>query len=230
MKKTVHSDFYKKYAFWLSRWKSFEKYIRKNYSIIEKEVSKTVIFKSWNKIRALLCWTSGEITSRYFSSMILWYNKQSTIIILDQWPDQVNQSRFFLEKELPNAQIEYCICDASNTWFQEESIHFIETDFMFEYFNDSALNELISEWQRILHEDGVITFRAFLYEWWFSWVLNWCINIWIYFFLWSKTFLHNKKHFEGMLTKFWFSYEVTGYEFKPVGYRYKLQKKNLNNM
>ena len=110
---------------------------------------------------ALLCGTSGEVTSTEFVSFVLSKNPKARIIILDIAPKQLERSRIVLSKKFPNAKIKYIQADAKNIPLKDESIDYIETDGILEYFSKGDMNILFKEWSRVLKKNGFVTLRDF---------------------------------------------------------------------
>lgn len=108
----------------------------------------------------LLCGVAGEITANEFITFVLKQNSVSKIIIIDIGKEQIESVRRLVKEKFSDANIIIRQADALNLEFiNDKSIHWIDTDGFFSFFDKKQLVNLLKEWKRILHEDGFITFR-----------------------------------------------------------------------
>jgi len=115
---------------------------------------------------ALLCGTSGEITSLQFARFVFEKNPKARIIVLDFAQEQLKKSEDILSMKYPDKNINYVLSDAKRTPFEDKSIDYIETDGFLEYFYANDLCALLQEWNRILRPSGFITTREFASNSW----------------------------------------------------------------
>ncbi len=108
---------------------------------------------------AVLCGTSGEITSAVFTEFILAGNSQAQIIILDIGAIQVHQSQALLAKKFPSAKISYVLADARNLPFRAATIDYYETDTLLNFFCQRDVKKVLKGWQYSLKNKGFITTR-----------------------------------------------------------------------
>lgn len=116
---------------------------------------------STDNFTALLCGTSGEVTSEQFLKFIFNKNPEAKIIILDISSEQLEKSKIKLSQKYPHKDIVHLLSDAKHTQLNNESVDYIETDGFLEYFNSKNLDLLFNEWKRILRPNGFVTTRAF---------------------------------------------------------------------
>lgn len=109
----------------------------------------------------LLCGTGGAVTSWAFVSYVQRHTPAARIVILDQSPIPLAESRTHLEATWPEATVSLVQADARRPPFREGGFDQIETDGFFEFFPASHLPTLLHAWRRILKEDGVVTMRAY---------------------------------------------------------------------
>ncbi|MBI2654749.1 class I SAM-dependent methyltransferase [Candidatus Woesearchaeota archaeon] len=141
----------------------WRKYLRWAYKkCIEdfKKINRNIDF-SKKGFTALLCGTSGEITSEEFVSFVLSHNKKARIIILDIASEQLEQSKIVLSKKYDKVNIKYLLSDAMDISLKNQYVDYIETDGFLEYFSKQDINIVLKEWNRILKKGGFITLRDF---------------------------------------------------------------------
>lgn len=109
---------------------------------------------------AVLCGTSGEITSAVFTEFMLSGNSKAHIIILDIGPTQVRQSQALLTQKFPNAKISYVLADARNLPFRADAIDYYETDTLLNFFCPRDVKRVLKGWKYSLKNQGFITTRV----------------------------------------------------------------------
>lgn len=215
----ISDDFYKRYQRYLSSTPIFSNYIRWVYKKTNTDIKQLNLQSNYNNV--LLCGTCGEITSLLFVKNILSINPKAHITILDYGEAQVQNSKLAIEKKYPNADVQYIVSDARSTIIEDQSIDYIDTDYMFEYFNKEGLDELFKEWKRILNPSGLITFRAFAVQSTFSKFLHWImVDVYCGFFLKSNIFMHSKKTIQSIIIRNGYKFYIKGRALFPFGYRY----------
>ena len=125
-----------------------------------KKINHNINF-SKSVFTALLCGTSGEITSEEFVNFVLSHNKKARIIILDIASEQLEQSKIVLSKKYDKVNIKYLLSDARDISLKNQSVDYIETDGFLEYFSKQDIYIVLKEWNRILKKGGFITLRDF---------------------------------------------------------------------
>jgi ubiquinone/menaquinone biosynthesis C-methylase UbiE len=113
-----------------------------------------------NNFTALLCGTGNELTSHTFSNFVFSRNPDAEIWIIDISQERIEQSRKYLNQKLPDKKIKHFIADAQELPFEDNSLNYIETDSFFQYLSPEMVQNVLSEWNRTLKDDGFITFRA----------------------------------------------------------------------
>lgn len=108
---------------------------------------------------ALLCGTSGEITSEIFSRFVLEKNPRARLVFLDRGYPQVKYSQRHLSRMLPAARTVFVQADARHLPFRTDSIDYIESDILLNFFHAHELSVVINEWARCLALKGFITTR-----------------------------------------------------------------------
>ncbi len=173
---------------------------------------------------ALLCGTAGSTTSKTFARYIFSRNPKTKLIILDKGDEQIEDSKKTLNSLFPSKNIIYLCEDALKTSLPRESIDYIETDGLFEFFSYKDLGKLLKEWDRILKDNGFITFRAYTNYSWFTLFFD-KIKLFVgNKFLSVKVYAHSKKNLEKILNQSNFKWKVSGKTFLPGFLRFIMHK------
>mgnify|MGYP001561101362 CR=1 FL=1 len=173
---------------------------------------------------ALLCGTSGEITSEEFINFIMSRNKKARIIILDIASEQLEQSKIILSKKYNKVAIKYLLSDAKDISLKNQSVDYIETDGFLEYFSKQDMDIVLKEWDRILKKGGFITLRDFASNSQFGKIID-MVRIFIgkvYFGV--KLHAHSFQDFINAFKDTNFSFVNGGRAFLPTYRRFSLYK------
>lgn len=174
---------------------------------------------------ALLCGTSGEITSLEFVNFVFSKNPEAKIIILDISSIQLEKSKNILSKKFPKAKIKYIQSDANDTSIKNQSVDYIETDGLLEYFSKPNLFFLLKEWKRILKKNGIVTFRAFASDSFLGRIVD-KIRLFIgKYYLHVKLYAHTFIDTSKVIKKAGFSFVHGGGTFCPTFKRFSLYNK-----
>jgi len=154
-------NFYRKFQL-ISRFPLWLNYIRWVY---KKTIDDCVSLgcKPINKrgsFACLLCGVSGEITANEYFKFVLGINPKAKIWIIDLGKDQVKSVQKLVEDKYSQADIKVMKANAlSLSFIKSKSLDWIDIDGLFSFFDEKQLLELFQEWDRILKNDGYITFR-----------------------------------------------------------------------
>ncbi len=156
----MYEQFYQRFKIITHR-QFWRKYLHTCYSDCIDDLKAIHYTPDFNKngFRALLCGTSGEITSDVFTEFVLAKNEQAHILIIDLGHLQIKKSRELLAKKFPGAGISYVIADARKLPVASSAVDFIETDTLLNFFNSPDMGKVIKEWHDILTPSGFVTTR-----------------------------------------------------------------------
>lgn len=110
----------------------------------------------------LLCGAGNETTADEFIRFVIKRNPKTKIHIIDIGDEQIKAVRRLVKNKYPNLDIEVKKINALklNTFIEKNSVDWIETDGLFEYFDKKSLRELLMLWRGLLTKDGFVTTRA----------------------------------------------------------------------
>lgn len=157
-------DFYRKFEI-ISKLPFWPSYLRWVYgkSIQDASSSGVPTIRDREEMACLLCGVSGEITANEFIKFSLKNNSGCKIIIIDLGQEQIESVKKLVKEKFPGADIHIKQANALNLGFiKDKSIDWIDTDGFFSFFDEEQLQKLFREWQRILKNDGYITFRELI--------------------------------------------------------------------
>lgn len=114
------------------------------------------------KFTCLLCGVGNETTADEFIRFVAKRNPRVRIIIIDIGEEQIEAVKKLVKNKYPNLDIEVKKINALklNTFIEKNSVDWIETDGLFEYFDKKSLGELLMLWESLLTKDGFVTTRA----------------------------------------------------------------------
>jgi len=222
----VHEKYYSRFKIVSHNlfWKIYLRWAYKKCIEDLKKVSHDFNF-SKKDFTALLCGTSGDVTSQEFVKFVFSKNPNAEVRILDVSLTQLEKSKEVLSEKFLNAKIRYILSDAKATQIEDNSIDYLETDGLLEYFSKEDIYLLFKEWKRILKIDGIITLRAFASSSFWGRIID-RIRLFI-----SKQYLgvtlyaHSLKHILGVVKKTEFSVIQGGNTFCPTFKRFSLYNK-----
>jgi ubiquinone/menaquinone biosynthesis C-methylase UbiE len=211
------SSFYKRYKMFLGAYPVLRGYLRWVYCNTLVDFSRFSVTPNFHRV--LLCGTSGEVTSSIFSEHIQQQNPDARITILDAGEEQIRRSEERISATFPDADVHYIIADARASGIPDASIDFIDTDFLFVYLDSQGLDQLFTEWRRILAPGGTVAFRTFATRSILSSGGSALMNLWCKVGLGAAAYSHSFEEIEGLLQKHGFEYRFAGRAFLPFGYR-----------
>ncbi len=139
-------------------------YLRWVYNQSIKDFKKLNFTPIFNKegFNCLLCGVGNEMTADEFIRFVLARNNQPKIWIIDLGSEQIEAVRALVDKKYPDQEIVVKKINALDleTLIKPGSLDWIETDGVFEYFDNDALKKLLMVWKRLLSKEGFITTRA----------------------------------------------------------------------
>lgn len=207
-------------------------YLRRIYKTSIQDFAKlrfTPNFKGPN-FTCLLCGVGNEATADEFIRFVLSRNKLAAIWIIDLGKEQVQAVQDMVKAKYHSQNIQVHQLNALNIGqlFKPKTIDWIETDGLFEFFDNKTLVRLLSEWSRILKPTGFATTRAtstanifdILVDKFKIWVGDKIVKV--------KVYTHTRKEMHDNFTKAKLSV-VEGPTFVPYFKRYSLVKYNKEN-
>lgn len=110
----------------------------------------------------LLCGVGNEVTADEFIRFVLKRNISPNIWIIDLGSEQVKAVKQLVKNNYPNLNIKVKELNALDlgSVIRDGSVDWIETDGLFEFFENSSLRKLLIVWKKILSPNGFITTRA----------------------------------------------------------------------
>src|SRR3989339_64238 len=138
-----------------------------------------------NNFTCLLCGVGNEVTAEEFIKFVLQKNSKANIWIIDLGKEQIEATSIMIRQKFPNLKIKLKQIDALdlNTLIQACSVDWIETDGLFEFFDNSSIKKLLSVWKKLLNKDGFITTTATSSRWklqeYFDHIKVWIGKVWL---------------------------------------------------
>lgn len=171
----------------------------------------------------LLCGVGNETTAEEFTNFVLKRNKSPNILIIDLGKEQIDAVKKMVDKNFPNVKITIKQTDALklNTIIKPNSINWIETDGLFEFFNNDSIKKLLEVWKNLLTKDGFITTTATSSRWklqeLFDSIKIWAGKVWLGVVLYPHTRTQMRENFKDTGFKF-----VEGPTIIPYFKRYSM--------
>lgn len=139
-------------------------YLRWVYKTSIDDFNKLKFTPDFNKkgFTCLLCGVGNEVTADEFLRFILEKNSQAKIWIIDLGGEQIEAVKSLVEQKYPGQNITIKKINALelDKIIKPGSIDWIETDGLFEFFNNDALEKLLKVWTKLLAKNGFVTTRA----------------------------------------------------------------------
>lgn len=139
-------------------------YLRWVYSQSIEDFKKLEFSPNFEKkdFSCLLCGVGNEVTADEFISFVLAKNDQAKIWIIDLGSEQIDAVSKLVSKKYPKKDINIKQINALSldSLIKQGSLDWIETDGVFEYFDNNSLEKLLEVWKKLLSESGFITTRA----------------------------------------------------------------------
>lgn len=139
-------------------------YLRWVYAESIEDFKKLKFNPDFNKedFSCLLCGVGNEVTADEFIKFTLQKNKEAKIWIIDLGDEQTEAVRKLVEQKYQAANMNIKKINALDLGklIKEYSIDWIETDGLFEFFDNESLGKLLQVWNKLLTKNGFITTRA----------------------------------------------------------------------
>lgn len=178
-----------------------------------------------NDFTALLCGVGNEGTADTFITYVKKLNPKAKIVIIDIGVEQIAAVKSLVNKKYKNLNVTVFQADALNLdkLIPKHSVNWIETDWIFAYFDHDRLRQLLAVWHHILADDGFITIRCGVDRHWFDWLVTkiviWIGRIWLGVTLYS----HDKQGVDRLIVASGFT--ATSHPMiLPTAYRYAIIK------
>lgn len=139
-------------------------YLRWRYNQSINDFKKLNFLPNFKKrdFSCLLCGVGNEVTADEYIRFVLQKNVKPKIWIIDLGEEQVVAVKEMVQKKYSNINIIVKQIDALNLneIIKQNSIDWIETDGLFEFFDNSSIQRLLKVWKSLLKSDGFITTTA----------------------------------------------------------------------
>jgi len=116
---------------------------------------------------SLLCGVGNEVTAQEFIEFILKRNNSPHIWIIDLGKEQIDAVKRLINQKYPHLHIDIKQIHALdlNTLIKPNTVDWIETDGLFEFFDNNSIRKLLKIWKMLLTKDGFITTTATSSRW-----------------------------------------------------------------
>jgi SAM-dependent methyltransferase len=171
----------------------------------------------------LLCGVGNEVTAEEFIKFVLKRNTDPDIWIIDLGKEQIDAVKQMVIIKFPNLNIKVMQIDALKLegLIKGNTIDWIETDGLFEFFDNATIRKLLSIWKSLLTKEGFITTTATSSRWalqeYFDKVKIWVGKVWLGVTVYSHTRAQMRQNFKEVGLKF-----VEGPTMLPYFKRYSL--------
>ncbi len=136
-------------------------YLRWRYKKSIEDFKKLGFTPNFNKqnFTCLLCGVGNEVTAQEFIRFVTKRNKNPNIWIIDLGQEQITSVERMVKHKYPNQKISIKQISALdlNTLIKLNSVDWIETDGLFEFFDNVSIRELLGVWKKLLTRDGFIS-------------------------------------------------------------------------
>ncbi len=156
----------------------------------------------------LLCGVGNEVTAEEFINFVLKRNANPNIWMIDLGEEQIAAVKKMVIEKFPKYNIYLKQIDALelNKLIKPHSVDWIETDGLFEFFDNDSIRQLLNVWKNLLTNDGFITTtatssRSKLQEY-FDRVKIWVGKVWLGVKVYPHTRTQMRQNFETSGLKF----------------------------
>ena len=174
----------------------------------------------------LLCGVGNEVTAEEFIKFVLKRNQRPNIWMIDLGKEQIDAIKKMIDRKFPNLNINLKQIDALklNSLIKPRSIDWIETDGLFEFFDNYSIRKLLNVWKNLLTKDGFITTTATSSRWklqeYFDKLKIWVGKVWLGVIVYPHTRNQMRENFKKAGLKF-----VEGPAIIPYFKRYSMTVK-----
>jgi hypothetical protein len=185
-------------------------YLKWRYSQSIADFSKLHYIPFFDKkdFSCLLCGVGNEVTAEEFIKFVLKRNQQPYIWIIDLGKEQIYAVQKMISQKFPNYDIKTKQIDALKLekLIIPHSIDWIETDGLFEFFDNASIKQLLNVWRKLLKKDGFITTTATSSRWilqeYFDHIKIWAGKIWLGVKVYPHTRIQMRQNFADSGFKF----------------------------
>lgn len=185
-------------------------YLRWRYQRSIDDFAKLNFLPNFSKkdFSCLLCGVGNEVTAEEFIKFILKRNPDPNIWMIDLGEEQIDAIKRMVNKKFPDLKIKIKQINALglNSLIKEHSIDWIETDGLFEFFDNSSIRKLLDVWKKLLSNDGFITTTATSSRWklqeYFDTVKIWAGKVWLGVKVYPHTRTQMHQNFKSAELKF----------------------------
>lgn len=200
-------------------------YLRWRYKKSIEDFSKLNFTPNFKKkdFTCLLCGVGNEVTAEEFIKFVIKRNLDPNIWMIDLGKEQIDAVKQMVIRKFPNLNIKVNQINALdlNNLIKENSIDWIETDGLFEFFDNTSIRKLLNVWKKLLTKDGFITTTATSSRWklqeYFDNIKIWAGKVWLGVAVYPHTRTQMRQNFKAVGFKF-----VEGPTMLPYFKRYSL--------
>ncbi|MCL4363841.1 hypothetical protein M1328_01230 [Patescibacteria group bacterium] len=181
-------------------------------------------FKKKN-FTCLLCGVGNEATAEEYIKFVVKRNENPAVWIIDLGKEQIDAVKTMISRKFPklNVKIKQTNALELDQIIKPGSIDWLETDGLFEFFDNKSLKKLLAVWKNILNKDGFITTTATSSRWKFQEYVDrfkvWTGRVW----LGVTVYRHTREEMRNNIISSGFEF-VEGPTFIPYFKRYSIVK------
>lgn len=156
----------------------------------------------------LLCGVGNEVTAEEFINFVLKRNANPNIWMIDLGQEQIAAVKKMVIEKFPKYNIYLKQIDALELikLIKRHSVDWIETDGLFEFFDNDSIRQLLNVWKNLLTKDGFITTTATSSRWklqeYFDRVKIWVGKTWLGVKVYPHTRTQMRHNFEASGLRF----------------------------
>lgn len=200
-------------------------YLRWRYENSIEDLKKLNFTPKFNKqnFNCLLCGVGNEVTADEFIKFVIKRNQNPHIWIIDLGQEQITSVEGMVKYKYPNLNIGIKQINALNlnTLIKLNSVDWIETDGLFEFFDNISIRKLLEVWKKLLTNNGFMTTTATSSRWklqdYFDRIKIWVGKKWLGVTLYPHTRKEMRQNFEGEGLKY-----IEGPTIVPCFKRYSM--------
>lgn len=202
-------DYYRRFGIVLGS-PIFPVYLRWAYSQGLKDVKQLGISPDFSKknFTCLLSGCGNEQTADTFIQFVISQNKKAKIYIIDLGLEQIKAIKKMVASKYKNLAIEVWQTNALDLRkiIKKDSLDWIETDGVMEFFDSPSLQKLLQIWHELLKKDGFITTRDCITEGKLTKIADYLRVKIAYRWLGVKLYPHSKQEYENLFNQMGFRY------------------------
>lgn len=185
-------------------------YLRWRYQKSIEDFKKLYFTPNFDKqnFTCLLCGVGNEVTAEEFIKFVIKRSRNPHIWIIDLGKEQITSVERMVKNKYSNLNINIKQINALNlnTLIKLNSVDWIETDGLFEFFDNNSIRKLLKVWKGLLTKDGFITTTATSSRWklqeYFDRIKIWLGKKWLDVTVYPHTRKEMRENFESVGLKY----------------------------